>query len=325
MYTKVDDTHFKLIGEKKENIFPTLETRVYNLDANETFFGVDFIFSPMERYDNAKVAQAGIFKEVYEYTKGFFNEARTTIRKEMGFVNKMNLILKGDPGTGKTHLACTIASEIVKEHEGIGIVLNSIENVKFDKLIDRIRINEPDRLIVFVLDELEKNAHHRLTNSNFLAFLDGAKSRENVIIIATVNSINNFPNFLIQRPGRFEKIFDFVFNTEEIISELTEELLPERFKGKAELNKDITERAIVSNVKTIDELRFLILNYLVASENGVELEPVVSKKKKKEKKKEEKAEVIEKIVVENEGKVLKKASDKTTLLDQLAAAMRPSN
>ena len=277
MFTKIDDTHFKLIGEKSSNIFPTLESKVYNMDIQEHMFGVDYVFSPLERYENSTVAQVGIFKEVYEYTKGFFSDVRINLRKEMGFINKMNLILKGNPGTGKTHLACTVASELVKEHNGIGIVVDTISSIKFDKLIDRIRINEPDRLIIFVLDELEKNNHNRLINPDFLSFLDGAKSRENVIIIATVNSVANFPNFLINRPGRFEKIFDFVFNTEEVLSDLTKILIPERYAKNTEVIEDLVATALLSNVKTIDELRFLILDYLVAFEKGVDFPKEVAR------------------------------------------------
>jgi len=322
MFTKIDDKHFKLIGEKSENIFPSLESRVYTMDANETFFGVDFIFSPMDRYDNSEVAQVGIFKDVYEYTKGFFNESRIRLRKEMGFVNKMNLILKGDPGTGKTHLACTVASELVREHNGIGIVVNSLAHIKFDALIDKIRINDENRLIVFVLDELEKNASHRLSSTDFLAFLDGAKSRENVIILATVNSIKEFPNFLIKRPGRFEKIYDFVFNTEEVLTQLTKVLIPERYVENSEVIEELVARAIVGNIKTIDELRFSILDYLVAVENGEEPIPVEPKKKNKKK-----AEVVKKIEIlpeEVDGEVDGKEKSEDKLLDILAKAINPN-
>jgi len=322
MFTKIDDTHYKLIGEKKDNIFPVLEPKVYTMDVQESFFGTSFIFSPMERYENSKVAQVGIFKDVYEYTKGFFNESRINLRKEMGFVNKMNLILKGDPGTGKTHLACTVASELVKEHNGVGIVVNSIRGIRFDELIDKIRINDGDeRLLVFVLDELEKNGSSRLSDTDFLAFLDGAKSRENVIIIATVNSISQFPNFLIKRPGRFEKIYDFVFNTEEVIKELTTTLIPERYKEDEKVIEELTSRALLSNVKTVDHLRFMILDYLVAYENGEAIEPIVKKDKKKKKKDKEKAEVVEKYTID-EDSVGKKTE--SSLLDTLANAVMPN-
>jgi len=278
MFTKIDDTHFKMIGEKKDNLFPSLESRLHILEVKKSFFGTEFIFSPMARYDNTTVAQVGIFKDIYEYTKSFHNEARVKLRKEMKIMNKMNLILKGDPGTGKTHLACTVASELVKKHNGIGIVINDIENIKFDKLVDDVRINDEERLVVIVLDELEKSGRYELVHPDFLAFLDGAKSKENVIILATVNSIENFPDFLIKRPGRFEKVYDFVFNTEEVLTQLTEVLTPKRLQTPT-IIKELVARAVVGEIKTIDHLRFTILDYLTALENGKAPQPIVAPKK----------------------------------------------
>jgi len=274
MFTKKTDNKFKIIGEKKENIFASLETGLFNISEEETMFGYDFYLEPMKRYNNTTVAKVGIFKDMYDYTMSFFNEVRIKLRKEMGMMNKMNILLKGDPGTGKTHLAATVAKEIVDLTEGIGIVVNKIGHISFDELIDNLRINDPGRMVVIVLDELEKNPGYRLVDSDFLAFLDGAKSRENVIIIATVNSLEDFPDYLIKRPGRFEKIYDFVFNTEEVLKQLVVTLIPDRYKDNKEVVEELVTRAIVGEVKTIDHLRFSIINYLVALETNVEPEPV---------------------------------------------------
>jgi len=295
MFTKKSDTKFKILGEKRENIFASLDSRLYNLTEEETMFGYEFYVEPMSRYDNSTVAKVGIFKDVYEYMNSFFNESRIRLRKEMGMMNKMNILLKGDPGTGKTHLAATVAKEIVDKTNGVGIIINKIGHIKFDELVDNLRINDGDRMIVFVLDEMEKNPNWKLTDSDFLAFLDGAKSRENVILIATVNSLEDFPDFLINRPGRFEKIYDFVFNTEEVLSQLVEVLIPESYKENDKVKKELVFRAIAAEIKTIDHLRFSIIDYLVSLETDLEPAPLPTKAKEvdsEEKKQDEKLEKL---------------------------------
>ena len=279
MFAKNSKDELKIIGEKQENMLSTLEAGIYNVKERETFFGYEHFLTKVTRYDETEVAPVGIFKDIYDYTMSFFNESRIRLRKEMKMMNKMNLLLKGDPGTGKTHLAATIASEIIKKENGIGLIVNKVGHIRFDEFIDKIRINEPNRFIVIVLDELEKNPHHRLVDSDFLSFLDGSKSRENVIILATVNSLSEFPNYLINRPGRFERIYDFVFNTEEVLEQLTKVLIPGRYKDNKAVIDTIVERAITAKVKTIDHLRFGIIDYLTALETDTLTELPTTKEK----------------------------------------------
>lgn len=272
MFLKTEESKYKIIGDKKENVVSNLQSQMHNVTAVETYRGWEHYVEPMKRYDNSKVIKAGIFNEIYDYVMSYFDDDRKALRKSMNMLDKMNILLKGDPGSGKTHLACTLGKEIVDKTNGIGVVLNSIRGVELDELIDKLRINdESDRMIVMILDEMEKNPDHLLKDSDFLAFLDGAKSRENVILIATVNAIDELPDFLIERPGRFEEIYDFVFQSKEVLEQITVGLLPKEYKENIETRNAIVKVALERKTATVDHLRFLIFNYLFAQKKGIAL------------------------------------------------------
>lgn len=117
-------------------------------------------------------------------------------------------------------------------------------------------------MIIYVLDELEKNDRNDLKSSKFLGFLDGASSRSNVVILATANDISNLPDFLVNRPGRFEKIYEFSLNDPEILRATAEGIIPDRFKENNEVIGQIMTIANATKVNTIDHLRFIVQEVL---------------------------------------------------------------
>jgi hypothetical protein len=275
MFAKHDNI-YKVVGTKKEHLRESLDTGMYTAKIYETPRGtIERDLTPMSRYDNSKVIKAGVFEEAYDYITEYFDPIKLRLRKEMGMMNKMNVMFKGDPGTGKTHLACTIASEIIRKNNGIGIVIDNIMEVDFDTLSDDLRINDdPNRLIVIVLDELEKNKDWVLNRAKFLGFLDGALSKSNVFVFATVNSIDNLPDYLTNRPGRFEKIYNFNFKDKEVLRTITKGIAPKQYKENAELIDTIVDIAFSEEISTIDHLRFFILDYLFKLEKGLPLPTV---------------------------------------------------
>jgi len=84
-----------------------------------------------------------------------------------------------------------------------------------------------------------------------------------------------------------------VFNTEEVLSQLVEVLTPSSYKDNDKVKKNLVARAIAGEIKTIDHLRFSIIDYLVSVETGVVPTPLFTKKE--EEKDDEDKEVVEKI------------------------------
>lgn len=261
----------KLLPESAKNISDRLNAGLYEYSEIRTMFGIKREFKVNTRYKNAHKPKGGVFAEAVELFDGFFDEDVKKIMKDLKMTAKINVIFNGKPGTGKTHLASVIAEEYVQNNDAIGIIVDDIEDINFGELVDYIRQDDdPDRLIIFILDELEKNRNSDLKNSKFLGFLDGPSSKDNVIVIATTNDISEFPDYLRNRKGRFEKIFNFEFaKSPELIESAALGLYPQ-LENNSEMLDVVVKSAINLGIETIDDLRFHILDLLKSNlKNGV--------------------------------------------------------
>lgn len=256
---------FELLGYKADKLSVSLPKGLYSLTVKRSFMGSSFLIDPVTRYDNTKPIKAGVFADAANHIEDFYTDDMCEIRKEMGELDKTSLIFKGIPGAGKTHLACTLAKHLTEKYDAIAVVINSISGLNLTELTDKLRINDSqDRKIIYILDELEKNDFDDLTNPKFLGFLDGAESRSNVVVFATANRVDRLPDFLLARPGRFEKIYEFSLTDESIMDAAIDNLLPEKYKTNVELVAGIRQTAILAKIATIDHLRFVIKDALFA-------------------------------------------------------------
>jgi SpoVK/Ycf46/Vps4 family AAA+-type ATPase len=263
MFLKQSNNKYKLIEGKgkKDDIQDELNPTVYRLEKHETFFGDELIFDPKPEYGVGKIIDCGIYKEIDNYIENFLSEEQYEARNIMGMKHKLGLLFNGSPGTGKTFLAGQMAQKIINKRNGLGIITNEFK-IDFGDLIDELRKIDNNKFIVLVLDEFEKSTNK---GPEFLSFMDGPNSRNNIIVLATVNSTEQFDNTLLNRPGRFEVVYNFdsVATTENVLEVMIENCIPKEVVDKYNFNiKSIVREIIQIPGVTIDHVRVKVRNAL---------------------------------------------------------------
>lgn len=187
-----------------------------------------------------------------------------------------NIWLVGDAGCGKTTMteltakklnrpflpiSCGIGTSAV---EFTGYKYPTREKTDFAEIVDSIRLNDPNKFVMFVFDEYEKDDYNDSTR--ILSFLDGASSRDNVLVIATTNDISELPTFITERPSRFEKIFEFEISNKVVFTNITECLIPDKYKESVNIDEIYTKIYKSGRNVTIDfikiEVRRALYNIL---------------------------------------------------------------
>lgn len=244
-----------------------LDAGVYNLHVRVDSQGNPiFNFVKTIKYDNGMFIDGGIFNQARTLVDNFTKPEMYKARSVMSMMHKTGLIFDGKPGTGKTFLAGQICSQMAKEHNAVCLI-STQHNVDYPWIIDNIREFDKDRMVILVMDEFEKSSARHY--SNMLSFLDGSDSRDNVIILATINDITEMPSYLKDRPGRFEHILKFRSDDKLVLKSIITQCIPDLYKKEFNIEllvKEFTEKSNsnkfgLKNERddfTVDRLRMVI-------------------------------------------------------------------
>jgi hypothetical protein len=258
MFILNENNNYTLVGHSSNSTVERLEKGVYNMQL-PTMANPSFIFSKNEDYKKGTIVNHGIFKETREFLDNFFSESMVEARKLLGMKNKLGVMFNGSPGIGKTFYAGQVTQEICDKYDAIGILATITSD--YSGVIDGIRSNDPDRKIILILDEFEKT--FKRYDTDMLSFLSGAKERDNLIVIATVNDISELPSFIHDRPSRFERIFDFSFNDDIVLENIITTLIPDDYKSKLDSATLISKVREYKNM-SIDRIRHIIRDVISA-------------------------------------------------------------
>lgn len=154
--------------------------------------------------------------KIIEYIRNFLKPETKDFYEELGIPYKLNILFEGLPGTGKTSLIYTIASELKRDIA----ILNFNKDVD-DNVFMRALRRLPKKAI-FVLEDIDVLFKERKENDNYksmisfsglLNSLDGMAFKDDLITIMTTNYECNL-DIALKRPGRIDKQIHFGFAKE---------------------------------------------------------------------------------------------------------------
>lgn len=255
MFIVQGNNEFQLVGAESEKKVNKLKSGVYNFIVRQPspMAPKEIIFAKVDTYTKGVSLDSGIFKEAREFISNFFDPSLKEARKIMNMKDKLGVMFAGEPGTGKTFTAGQIAQSIADEHDAVCFIVTNVGD--YSNLIDGIRDSDKDRKIVIIMDEFEKTFKEYDTDT--LAFLDGSTSRDNVVVIATVNNVSRLSNTITDRPSRFERIFKFELSNLDILKSITTSLIPEFYLDIIKVEDIMVKISKIHN-KSVDRIKHLI-------------------------------------------------------------------
>jgi ATP-dependent 26S proteasome regulatory subunit len=196
-------------GRGLEIIEELMKSFYENGPLNGGFFDIQYNFLKRHQKTNELMAWNPHIKKALE--RDVLNSIEVMpILKEKGLPNSRGIILSGPPGTGKTMIAKSIASET--EVTTILISAEMIQQRNDIKSAFRLaRKLAPTLIIIEDIDTAgtvsRRFADHPILGE-YLQAMDGIEANEGVVVLATTNHTENIDPAISDRPGRFDRIIE---------------------------------------------------------------------------------------------------------------------
>ena len=170
----------------------------------------------------------GLEYKVYEDIKAFLKPEKRKLYNSLGIPYKLNMLFHGYPGTGKSSLIYSLASELGMDVALLHFV-RDMNDVDFMRALRRIPENT-----ILVLEDIDvlfetrkKNDENKsgISFSGLLNSLDGITHLDNQIIVMTTNCKMVLDKALT-RPGRIDIDVEFKYSTKKQIKTMFYKFLP---------------------------------------------------------------------------------------------------
>ena len=154
---------------------------------------------PVELRDDTYLKMNSHYDPLADDLKAFI--ASEEIYRRIGILYKRGALLYGPPGQGKTSL---IRALIKKEIPADSVVI-FLDCLPGNGMLNALKAHLADRLKVFIFEEMA-NVIENARLERVLDFLDGEKSMDRSIVIATTNYPERLPGNIVDRPSRFDRV-----------------------------------------------------------------------------------------------------------------------
>jgi len=158
---------------------------------------------PIENVD-APFLNEDMEKKVFNDMNKFFENKEFYLKNNLPF--RRGILLHGPPGNGKTMFIKYVLKKLV-EMKHAGVLMNCGEQDLYSDMAEILKYSFGENPVVLVIEDIDGiDSYYR---SDFLNFIDGVKPLHNVFIIATTNYPEKVDAALINRPSRFDRIYNF--------------------------------------------------------------------------------------------------------------------
>lgn len=134
----------------------------------------------------------------------FFDPDIINTLNNAGIKHRRGILLYGQVGCGKTTLVRSLVPKMINNG---AIVLSEPDVSSIASLIvPAIRKSDPDRPVVCIWDEFDDVVFNY--EDHIIRLLDGVRSPDHMLFIATTNDIDSITDKLTKRPSRFSLVLE---------------------------------------------------------------------------------------------------------------------
>ena len=187
------------------------------------------LYKRKKRYMKS-ISLGGIELELLKYIRDFLSDETQEKYELLGIPAKKNILFEGLPGTGKTSLIYSLASELDMD---VAILHFDPKLTDTQFMKSTQRIPENTILVLEDIDTLFESRKKNDENKNIITFsgilnnLDGLGYQEKLITIITTNHKEKLDSALT-RPGRIDKIVHFDYSNKEQIEHMYLRFIPKQ-------------------------------------------------------------------------------------------------